>query len=148
LLAAAQALTGLAGMGLGLLVSAAFTSSEAAVGTLPLLIVPQITFSSIMVPLQRMGALAKAFTWVTPQRYALDASIKCGQALEVAYKYDSTRWERQVVSGTLYDLGLKPTDPDVHGLPLGLLMAALAAFSLVFLVAAMAITKLRDRQGA
>jgi ABC transport system ATP-binding/permease protein len=148
LLAAVQALTGLSGMGLGLLVSAAFSSSEAAVGTLPLVIVPQITFSSIMVPLQRMGAVSKAATWVTLQRYALDASIKAGEALEVAYKYDKTRWEKQVITGTLYDLGLKPMDPDDMGLSIGVLMAALAGFGLLFLFLATVITKLRDRQGA
>ena len=148
LLAAVQALTGLSGMGLGLLVSASFSSSEAAVGTLPLVIVPQITFSSIMVPLQRMGMVAKAATWVTLQRYALDASIKAGEALEVAYKYDKTRWEKQVITGTLYDLGLKPMDPDDMGLSIGMLMAALAGFGLLFLFLATVITKLRDRQGA
>ncbi len=147
-LAAVQALTGLSGMGLGLLVSASFTSSEAAVGTLPLIIVPQITFSAIMVPIQRMGIIAKAATWVTLQRYALDASIKSGDALEVAYKYDKTRWEKQVITGTLYDLGLKPLDPDDMGLSIGVLMGALAGFSLLFLTAATIITKLRDRQGA
>jgi len=148
LLAAVQALTGLSGMGLGLLVSASFTSSEAAVGTLPLVIVPQITFSSIMVPLQRMGAISKAATWVTLQRYALDASIKAGEALEVAYKYDKTRWEKQVITGTLYDLGLKPMDPDDMGLSIWTLMAALAGFGVLFLFLATLITKLRDRQGA
>jgi ABC-type multidrug transport system ATPase subunit len=148
LLAAVQALTGLSGMGLGLLVSAAFSSSEAAVGTLPLVIVPQITFSAIMVPIQRMGVLAKAATWVTLQRYALDASIKAGEALEVAYKYDKTRWEKQVITGTLYDLGLKPMDPDDMGLSIGVLMAALAGFGLLFLFLATLITKLRDKQGA
>jgi ABC-type Na+ transport system ATPase subunit NatA len=148
LLAAVQALTGLSGMGLGLLVSASFTSSEAAVGTLPLVIVPQITFSSIMVPLQRMGMISKAATWVTLQRYALDASIKAGDALQVAYKYDKTRWEKQVITGTLYDLGLKPMDPDDMGLSIGVLMAALAGFGLLFLFLATLITKLRDRQGA
>ena len=148
LLAAVQALTGLSGMGLGLLVSASFTSSEAAVGTLPLIIVPQITFSAIMVPIQRMGMLAKAATWVTLQRYALDASIKAGEALEVAYKYDKTRWEKQVITGTLYDLGLKPMDPDDMGMSIGVLMAALAGFGLLFLALATLVTKLRDRQGA
>ncbi len=148
LLAAVQALTGLSGMGLGLLVSASFTSSEAAVGTLPLIIVPQITFSAIMVPIQRMGIIAKAATWVTLQRYALDASIKSGDALQVAYKYDKTRWEKQVITGTLYDLGLKPMNPDDMGLSIGVLMAALAGFALLFLGAATFITKLRDKQGA
>ncbi len=146
LLASVQALTGLSGMALGLMISASFASSEAAVGTLPLVIVPQITFSAIMVPIQRMGLLAKSFTWVCIQRYALDASIKSGEALEVAYKYDKTRWERQVISGALYDLGLKPQDPDSMGLTLPALMLALAGFSLLFLVGALVITKLRDNE--
>jgi len=64
-LSGAQALTGLTGLALGLMLSALYTSSEAAVGTLPLLLIPNICFSSIMVSLRDMGPLPKAFTWVT-----------------------------------------------------------------------------------
>ena len=63
-------LTGWVGMSLGLLVSSAWTSSEAAVGTLPLLLIPQITFSSIMVSVRSMGELAQSLSWLTVQRYA------------------------------------------------------------------------------
>jgi ABC-type multidrug transport system ATPase subunit len=55
LLALAQGLIGFVGVSLGLMLSAAYDSSEAAVGMLPLLLIPQITFSSIMIPLHRMG---------------------------------------------------------------------------------------------
>ena len=55
LLALAQGLVGFVGVSLGLMLSSAYDSSEAAVGMLPLLLIPQITFSSIMIPLHRMG---------------------------------------------------------------------------------------------
>ena len=50
-----QVLTGFVGVALGLAVSAQFRSSEAAVGTLPLLLIPNICFSGMLVSLRDMG---------------------------------------------------------------------------------------------
>ena len=58
-------------------------SSEGAVGTLPLVLIPQITFSSILVAIRDMGATAKALTWITFQRYTFDAALKCGDEVAV-----------------------------------------------------------------
>ncbi len=145
-LAGVQGLTGFTGMSLGLLVSAAFSSSEAAVGSLPLLLVPQIAFSSVMVPLRWMGGLAHALTWANVLRYAYDASIKVGREL-----YQPTRivggWETLPISGHLFNLGLKGRTVDDMGLALGSLCAVLAGFTALFLVATALITRLRDREG-
>ena len=62
-------LTGLVGMGLGLFVSSLWKSSEAAVGSLPLILIPQIAFSSVMFAIRDMGWLSKAITWLVIQRY-------------------------------------------------------------------------------
>ena len=112
-------------MALGLLVSASWTSSEAAVGTLPLLLIPQ-SFSSIMVSVRSMGELAQLFSWLTVQRYAFDAVIKCGN--ELAYfKYGL--WQRQRVRGFLYELGLKGSaGADDLGLSLLRLSGAMVGF--------------------
>ena len=130
-LAGVCTLTGMVGMAMGLLVSASWTSSEAAVGTLPLLLIPQITFSSIMVSVRSMGELAELFSWLTVQRYAFDAVIKCGN--ELAYfKYG--QWQRQRVRGFLYELGLKGSaDADDLGLSLIQLSGAMTAFIVLFL---------------
>ncbi len=138
-------LTGLVGMSLGLLVSASWTSSEAAVGTLPLLLIPQITFSSIMVSVRSMGELAQLCSWFTVQRYAFDAVIKCGD--ELAYfKYG--QWQRQGVRGFLYELGLKGTSgADDMGLSLGQLHAAMGGFTVVFLMTTAGLVWARGRRG-
>ncbi len=144
-LAGVCTLTGMVGMALGLLVSASWTSSEAAVGTLPLLLIPQITFSSIMVSVRSMGELAQLFSWLTVQRYAFDAVIKCGN--ELAYfKYG--QWQRQRVRGFLYELGLKGSaGADDLGLSLLQLSGAMVGFIVVFLSAAGLLVWARGRKG-
>jgi ABC-type multidrug transport system ATPase subunit len=138
-------LTGWVGMALGLLVSASWTSSEAAVGTLPLLLIPQITLSSIMVSVRSMGDLAEFLSWFMVQRYAFDAVIKCGD--ELAYfKYGS--WQTQRVRGFLYELGLKFTaDVDDVGLSLEALCGILCGFTGLFLVTTTIIVWARFRRG-
>ena len=140
-------LTGWVGMSLGLVVSGSWTSSEAAVGTLPLLLIPQITFSSIMVSVRDMGWLAKACTWLTVQRYTFDAAIKCGETLGVRnYKGE---WEQQPINGALWKLGLKFTDAaDDVGFVLPQLEAILVGFTVVFLLAAGVLVWVRGRDGS
>ena len=128
-------LTSWVGLGLGLLVSACWTSSEAAVGTLPILLVPQILFSTILVSLRHMDPVSQLLTWITVQRYALDAGLKCGKTFEQASNI-SSEWERRDISGALYQLGLKPLDPNDMGLPLGFLVLMLGAWAIVFLTTA------------
>ncbi len=138
-------LTGWVGMSLGLLVSSAWTSSEAAVGSLPLLLIPQITFSSIMVSVRSMGDAAQALSWLTVQRYSFDAVIKCTD--ELAYfKYGT--WQRQKVQGFLYDLGLKMTSKaDDTGLSLEVLCLFMGGFCVLFLAITTLVVWLRNRNG-
>lgn len=131
-LALVGVLVGFVGVSLGLLVSALSDSSEAAVGALPLLLIPQICFSSILVPLRQMGDVAHAITWVTIQRYAFDAALKVGDKVERVGRGD--RYEEQPLNGALYELGLKTADAEDMGLPLPVLLGALGAFAAVFLV--------------
>jgi hypothetical protein len=130
-------------MSLGLLVSSIWTSSEAAVGTLPLLLIPQITLSSIMVSMRSMGDLAQALSWITVQRYAFDAVLKCTD--ELAYfKYG--RWQRQGVEGFLYELGLKSSSKaGDQGLPLELLVSAMFGMAVLCLGGAVLRVWMRER---
>ncbi|MDP2316039.1 MAG: ATP-binding cassette domain-containing protein [Pseudomonadota bacterium] len=128
-------LTGLTGMTLGLFVSGLFSSSEAAVGTLPLLLIPQITFSSLLVGLRDMSPAARALTWLDPQRYAFDATLKVGAKLAKASRVPG-EWAVQSMIGPLYELGLKGADADDLGLSLPVLCAALIGFSTLFAVGA------------
>src|SRR6185436_19073650 len=102
------------------LVSAAWSSSEAAVGTLPLLLIPQITFSSILVSLTDMGAVARGITWITVERFAFDALLKTGQNLVSPSKVPG-QWDRRSISGPLYELGFKPASANDFGLSLPIL---------------------------
>ena len=119
LLAFVTTLTGWIGMALGLLISATTASSEAAVGALPLILIPQITFSGLLVKIKEMGALAKALSYLMIVRYSFDAIIKTGeQHSEPATRGASERPVRHI-SGTLYNLGFKPTSAaDDVGIPL------------------------------
>jgi ABC-type multidrug transport system ATPase subunit len=144
-LAAVSVLTGWVGMALSLLVSASWTSSEAAVGTLPLLLIPQITFSSIMVSVRDMAPLAKLASWFTIQRYSFDAAIKCGESLAIrAY---SGEWEAQPINGSLWKLGLKFSDAaDDQGFCLAQLIGIHVAMIGVLLVATAGAIWARDRR--
>ncbi len=101
-------LTGLVGMGLGLFVSSLWKSSEAAVGSLPLILIPQIAFSSVMFAIRDMGWLSKAITWLVIQRYTFDAFLKCGEKIAVRSRRGD--FEPQLINGTLWKLGLKMSD--------------------------------------
>ena len=136
LLCAVSALTGITGMTLGLLVSASFTSSEAAVGTLPLFLIPQIAFSSLLVGLRDMTSFARLFTWVNPQRYAFDAALKVGEQLDKATRIPG-KWDRLPIAGPLYELGLKDANADDMDLGLVSLCTVLLGFSVAFALAAL-----------
>ncbi|MFT4975830.1 MAG: ABC-type multidrug transport system ATPase subunit, partial [Myxococcota bacterium] len=142
LLLLTSVLTAWLGMAMGLLVSASWTSSEAAVGTLPLLLIPQIAFSSIMLPLDDMGAAATACTWITFQRYTFDAAIKCGEMVSHRGRVD---YETQPINGALYDLGLKTAAADDMGIELSHLLAILAVTAVVLIALTTLRVWLRER---
>ena len=124
---AVAAFTGFVGMALGLLVSAVNASSEGAVGSLPLLLIPQIAFSGVLLSLSRMPWLAKELTWWNPARFAFDALVKTGEKLG-APRSRGLDWEAMQLSGTLYNLGFKGDAAADMGLPLVALLVRLALF--------------------
>lgn len=101
-------LTGLVGMALGLFVSSLWKSSEAAVGFLPIILIPNIAFSSLVFAIRDMGWVSKAVTWVVIQRYTFDAFLKCGEKIAVRSRRGD--FEPQLINGTLWKLGLKMSD--------------------------------------
>ncbi len=144
-LCAVGALTGFTGACLGLLVSASYSSSEAAVGTLPLLLIPQICFSSLMVSMRDMSDRALAITWVNPERFAYDLMLKAGEKLAEPHRYKAGEYESQKLSGALYNLGLKPSDVDDYGLSEPSLVGILCVFCGAFLVGAWVLVWRRER---
>ena len=125
-------LTAWVGMGLGLFVSSLWKSSEAAVGSLPLILIPQIAFSSVMFSMRDMEWLSKTVTWFVIQRYTFDAFLKCGDKLAVRTRRGD--FEAQPINGTLWKLGLKTTDSaDDIGLLLSELSLIMFGLTFVFL---------------
>lgn len=121
-------LTGLVGVAMGLLLSALFSSSEAAVGMLPLLLIPQITFGGLLVKYREMGAVAKALSYLMVVRYGFDGLIRTGDELSRPGSYGVER-ERLGIEGFLYDLGFRMSaDVDDQGIPLPALVGILVGW--------------------
>lgn len=129
---AVSVLTGLAGLSLGLFISSLFSSSEGAVGTLPLLLIPQISFAALLVNLRNMTDTARWLSWLNPQRYAYDALLKTGQKIGEQPRYGGGWKEPVGMNGTLYDLGFKGSAEADMGVPLHMLAAVLAGFVVAF----------------
>jgi len=126
-------LTGLVGMSMGLLISALFSSSEAAVGALPVVLIPQITFGGLIVKVKEMSLLSKAVAYLMITRYSFDATIKTGEYLSRPGSYGNNR-EPLHINGVLYDLGFRTSAAQDMGLVLSDLVLILFGFSVVFLV--------------
>jgi len=133
-------LTGLVGMSMGLFMSSLFASSEAAVGTLPLVLIPQITFGGLIVKVGDMSLLARLVSWTMITRYAFEASIKTGEKIWVP-KFGADRGEPLKITGALYDLGFRTSAVDDMGLPMPVLVLVLLAFLAAFLVGATLLTR-------
>mgnify|MGYP006082026215 CR=1 FL=1 len=159
LLILAGVLTALTGMSLSLAISAWLSSTEAAVATLPLILIPQICFSSMLVPLKGMGALAKVITWFTIERFAFDATLKSTYFLK-SVKDEVTgndtyahlaEWGARGYgeirsNGALYNLGLKPPGSEDYGISFPNLCLILVGFSAGFLLLAWLLVWLRARR--
>ena len=131
-LCAVSTITAWLGMSVGLCVSALWKSSEAAVGTIPLILIPQIAFSTIMYGLRDMTPFAKFCTDLIFQRYTFDAFLKSGE--EVATRSYQGDYVHQPLSGTLWKLGLKTTDKaDDMGIPLEELMMIISGTTILLL---------------
>jgi ABC-type multidrug transport system ATPase subunit len=154
-LLAVTALTGLCGMSLGLLVSALNSSSEGAVGMLPLLLIPQISFSGMLLSLRKMTSMARTISAFDPARYSYEAMLKVATWRDAVpgepglwhWSYGRiasppTRgqgdWDVLGVQGTLYDLGFKGVGEDDLLLTSGAISAILVMFTLGFFACAWA----------
>ncbi|MCK6507678.1 ATP-binding cassette domain-containing protein [Myxococcota bacterium] len=138
-LAGVSALVGLCGMALGLLVSATFQSSEAAVGALPLLLIPQISLSALLVNLRDMTALSRALSHLDPLRYAFEAMLKVGDRIATPERVPG-KWRSTSFTGPLYDYGFKGSAADDLGMAMPHLLGTVAGFGLIFLVGALLLT--------
>jgi len=136
-------LIGLCGMGLGLWVSASFASSEAAVGSLPLLLIPQITLSSLLVNLRDMNGASRLLSHLNPMRYAFETMLKTGDQVAAPERIPG-RWRLASNTGPLYDYGFKSAAVEDMGLSMPMLVAALGGFTLLFLLGALLRTARRD----
>ncbi len=134
-LAGVASLTGWVGMAMGLLLSAVFASSEGAVGMLPLLIIPQITFGGLLVKLKDMGWGSALIAWFIPVRYAFDALIRTGERLD---RIDPRTNDPilETTASTLWQFGFRATtDVNDNGVPPLLIVGIMIAFCASLLTA-------------
>lgn len=119
----AVVLAGWSGLSTGLLMSALWSRSEAAVGTVVLLLVPQITFSGAMMPLSKLSAPAEALAALNPARYAFQLALRAGESM--SYLNPLGEWKTRPISGELYTLGLRGPEPGGLGLDPAVLIGIL-----------------------
>lgn len=127
--------TGLVGMSMGLLVSAAFGSSEAAVGTLPLLLIPQITFGGLIVKLKDMAILSKIVAYTMVTRYSYELSIKTGEKLSKP-SHKGVGESSEDIGRFLWELGFRTSAADDMGISVLGLSTILAGWFFVMLAIA------------
>ena len=137
--------TGWVGLSMGLLVSSIFSSSEAAVGTLPLLLIPQIAFGGLIVKVKDMSEMATVVAYGMITRYAFETSIKTGTHLsKPAVKGVSETKEH--IKRFLWELGFRTSDANDMGLSMLVLGGILFGFFFVFTALATWFTY-RSREG-
>ncbi len=71
-------LVGFFGMALGLCVSAACRSSEAAVTVLPGLVIPQLLFGGLLVPFDQMPAAMEKVSYLVASRWGMNGLVQSG----------------------------------------------------------------------
>jgi hypothetical protein len=128
-------LTGMVGVSLGLWMSAMFPTSEAAIGSLPVLLIPQITFGGLIVTVKKMGAVAKLLSCTMVTRYAFEMAIKTGEELSIPGHRGGTTYQEHILA-PLWDLGFRSSEATDMGFSMSSLAAILTGFFLVFLAMA------------
>jgi ABC-type multidrug transport system ATPase subunit len=126
--------TGIVGMSMGLLVSALFSSSEAAVGTLPLLLIPQIAFGGLIVKLANMTTAAKVVAYTMITRFAFEAAIKTGDELSKP-GHKGIGESSEGIQRWLFDLGFRTSGADDMGLSMLTLGGILGGFFVAMMAA-------------
>lgn len=107
------------------------------------MLIPQISFSSLLVGLRDMNPLSQAVTRVDPLRYAFDGVLKVGEKLAEPTRMVG-KWEDRSISGPLYELGLKGAAADDIGLGRTTLGIILLSFTAAFLCGAFLRVRTRD----
>ncbi|MEN0063094.1 MAG: ATP-binding cassette domain-containing protein [Myxococcota bacterium] len=128
-----SSLTGLVGVSIGLWVSSRMPSSEAAVGTLPLILIPQITFGGLLVRVSEMNEVARALSSVMVLRYAFEAVLKTGIGLTEYQGGRLGRDDKHMVH-LLKDLGFRTSDAADYGIPMAMLVAVLGGVAVGLLL--------------
>lgn len=120
------------GVALALAASTFVRSVEGAISTLPLIVIPQLTFGGLIVSLREMGTVSRAFASLMPVRYALEAAIKTNERLSEPVAGLLLERPDKPISGILYSLGFRQTAAlDDRGIPFEALLAILAGFTVV-----------------
>ena len=117
-------------------------------GTLPLVLIPQITFGGLLVKVKHMGAMATVLSYGVFVRYSFEAMIKTGEKLsEVSTAGGGTDRVDRGTNAVLYILGFKTTaSADDVGIPLTALLGVLGGSFVALLILTWIFTR-RSREG-
>jgi hypothetical protein len=133
-------------MAMGLTVSAAFSSTEAAVGSLPLVLIPQLAFGGLVVTVKDMGVVARTISSLMVTRYGFEAALDTADTL-----WKPSREGRGGASvrlrEVLWDFGFGTSGADDQALSAATLGSTFALFTAFFLLTATLLTS-RSRRGA
>lgn len=140
-------LSSLAGVGMGLLLSAVVRTTEAAMATVPLLLIPQIILGGAIMPVDRMSEPVWVASHAVMSRWAFEGMLQT-EHLSDAYELSVDDLPRAAAPG------LPPPPPPPNPLDrffgdsetwLAVDVAVLSAFLFVFLVAVAAALRRRER---
>ena len=123
-----------------------FDSNEAAVGSLPLILIPQIVFGGLIVTIKDMPVVAQFIASLTVTRWSFETLIKSGERLlELNARFASKDPVASAppVSSSLYHLGFRSTDPADMGLSLLALDGILIGMAFCFFVATLLVLRFR-----
>ena len=84
-----------------------------------------------MMPLDKLGLIARGLSWLNPARYAFHLVLRSGDSLQYLNLFGE--WQDRPVSGELYLMGLRA--PGAEGLGMG-------AYTLMFVLAVQIVAQL------
>lgn len=144
-LTAATALVGMVGVCLGLWMSAMFPTSEAAIASLPLVLIPQIVFGGLVVTVKKMGWLAVLMSYFMVTRYGFEMIIKTGKELCLPGSNGAATFDAEI-RAPLFNLGFRTSDANDMGLSMPVLVLILVGFAAAFLLGSAVFTARSARQ--
>jgi hypothetical protein len=152
-----------AGLGMGLVLSSLVKTSEAAIGLVPLILIPQIILGGAIMPIQKLNPLMRAASSLMITRWGFEALVQvedAGEVFELSSK-EIDKLERDArknpktppPSGAPAPMAPLPQHPldkyfGKHEAGLGRDLLVLLVFNLLLLLTVMSVLKVKDPEAS